>query len=360
MNLFKKDISNFSQGAFGLDLSDLSVKVIQLKGDGNEIKLKSYGSVAIPLGSISDGEIIKKENVVVSIKKAIEKAEPEKIRSKKVICSLPETKGFLRIINLPKMDEEEIREAIKWEIEANIPLSVDQVCYDWQLLDKVFGKQDDKISVLVVAVSKKTVNQFLEVLELSGLEPMGLEIESIAQARSLIGKNEEKNALLIIDVGDRRTTFLILLNGIPCFTASVPLSAQSITDGISKSLNISVEEAEKKKFEFGIGSMAKKDPIFKAVEPVLENLIAEIEKSMNFYLESLQYSSAIDEVIICGGGANTKGLISYLSIKINKEISIGNPWVNFYQGDRDLPLIEKNKSIKFSTAIGLALKGLEI
>jgi len=360
MNLFKKDISNFSQGAFGLDLSDLSVKVIQLKGDGNEIKLKSYGSAAIPLGSISDGEIIKKENVVVSIKKAIEKAEPEKIRSKKVICSLPETKGFLRIINLPKMEEEEIREAIKWEIEANIPLSLDQVCYDWQLLDKIFAKENDKISVLVVAVSRKTVNQFLEVMELSGLEPIGLEIESIAQARSLIGKKEEKKTILIIDVGDRRTSFLILLDGVPCFTASIPLSAQSITDGISKSLNISLAEAEKKKFEFGIGSIAKKDPIFKAVEPILENMVSEIEKSMNFYLESLQYSSAINEVIICGGGANIKGLIAYLSKKINKEIAMGNPWVNFHREEKNLPLIEKNKSVKFSTAIGLALKGLDI
>ncbi|HDH07572.1 MAG TPA: hypothetical protein ENG89_00945, partial [Candidatus Moranbacteria bacterium] len=101
----------------------------------------------------------------------------------------------------------------------------------------------------------------------------------------------------------------------------------------------------------------KNDPVFRAVQPVLENLASEIEKSMDFYLSGLKYSPSIDNIIICGGGARTKGIIDYLSKRLNKEITLGNPWVNLDIKD-DALTIKKDESIQYSTAVGLALKGL--
>jgi len=357
MGFFNKKVFNFSQSAFGLDLSDLSVKVVQLEREGDKDKIVSFGTVSIPAGSIVDGEIIKKENVVSAIGEVLKKAGPKKIKTKKVICSLPETKAFLRIISIPKMKEEEAREAVKWEMEANIPLPIDQVYYDWQLVEKKLSKDLNKIEVLVVAVAKKVVDQFVEVLELSGLSVEGLDIESIAQARSFLDKKDDMKTTLIMDLGDRRASFSISTGTIPCFTSSIPLSSQSMTDAISKELNVPFEEAEKIKLASGIGSPAKNDPIFKAVKPIIENLILEMEKSMDFYLNDMKYSKSIDQITMCGGGANTIGIIPYLSRRLNKEIELGNPWVNIYLGKK-LPPIDRKKSVQYSTAIGLALKGL--
>ncbi|MCX6765496.1 MAG: type IV pilus assembly protein PilM [Candidatus Moranbacteria bacterium] len=357
MSFLNKKVLNFTHSPFGLDLSDLSVKVVQLEREGKKDKIVSFGTSAIPIGSIVDGEIMKKENVISAIKEAVKKAGPKKIRTKKVICSLPETKAFLRIISIPKMEQEEIKEAIKWEMEANIPLPIDQVYYDWQMLEKKLSKEANKIDILVVAVAKKVVDQFVEVLELSGLAVEGLEIESIAQTRSFLDERDDKKTTLIIDLGDRRTSFSISTGTIPCFTCSIPLSAQSMTDAISKGLSISFEEAEKTKLTYGIGSAVKSDPIFQAVKPVLENLVSELEKSIDFYLTGLQYSASIDQIIICGGGANAKGIIPYLSQRMSKTIELGNPWVSVHIGSK-LPLIDRNKSVQYSTAIGLALKGI--
>lgn len=357
MSFLNKKILTFVKPSFGLDLSDLSIKVVQLEREGNEDKIISFGSSAVPLGSIIDGEIIKKEQVVSAIREAVEKAGPKKIKNKKVICSLSETKAFLRIVGIPGMKEEEIQEAIKWEMEANIPLPIDQVYYDWQMLEKKISKDSNKTDILVVAVSKKVIDQCLEVLEMAGLSPQGLEIESIAQARSFLNEKEERKTTLIIDIGDRRTSFSISVGSVPCFTCSVPLSSQSITDAISKGLNIPFEEAEKIKLASGIGSPAKNDPVFQAVKPALENLVSELEKSIDFYLTGLRYSESVDRIIICGGGANSNGLIPYLSRRLNKEIELGNPWANINMGKK-LPIIDRNKSVQYSTAVGLALKGI--
>ena len=356
MSVWNKKIFSLSYGAFGLDLSDLSVKVVQMKEGGEKKEVTSFNSVDISQGNIIDGEIINQDNVVRAIKKAVKESGPRKIKTKKVICSLPETKAFLRIINLPKMKDDEVEEAIKWEIEANIPMSVDQVYYDWQILDKSLTREPEKLNVLVVAFSKKVISQFLETLELSGLEVVGMEIESIAQARSLLKEDDERTSL-VVDLGDRRTSLLAIIGNIPCFTSSIPISGSGMTDSIAKMLGVSFDEAEKTKLAYGIGSVSQQDVIFKSVKPILDGLAFEIEKTIDFYLSNLNYSASVDRVIICGGGANMQGMVPYLSKKINREVEIGDPWTNFPTTEK-IPIIEKNKSIQYSTAIGLALKGL--
>lgn len=359
MVFFSKKIFSLSKPPFGLDLSDLSVKVVQLEREGDKDKIISFGTSSIAPGSVVDGEIMKQENVVSAIREAIKKSGPKKIKTNKAICSLPETKAFLRIVSLPRMKEDEIKEAIKWEMEANIPLPIDQVYYDWQLLEKKISKEPNKSDILVVAVARKVVDQFIEALESAGLAVEGLDIESVAQARSFISAKDEQKTTLIIDIGDRRTSFSISVGTIPCFTCSIPLSAQSMTDSISKGMGISFEEAEKIKLASGIGSAAKDDPLFKSVKPVLDGLISELEKSTDFYLSGLHYSSSIDQFIICGGGANASGIIPYLSKRMGKEIKLGDPWVNIHLG-KNLPLIDRKKSVQYSTAIGLALKGVNL
>ena len=356
MSVWNKKIFNFSYGAFGLDLSDLSVKVVQMKDEGEKEEVVSFGSVDIPQGSIVDGEIVEQNNVVNAIKKAVAIAGPKKIKTKKVICSLPETKAFLRIISLPEMKSDEAQEAIKWELEANIPMSVDQVYYDWQILEKNLMEERGKMNVLVVAFSKKVINQFYETLQLSGLEIVGMEIESIAQSRSLLRENDEGTSL-VVDLGDRRTSLLMIIGNIPCFTSSISISGWGMTDAIAKMLGVNFDEAEKTKLAYGIGSVSQQDVIFKAVSPILDGLAVEIERTVDFYLSNLNYSNSVDRIIICGGGSNMQGIIPYLSKKINREVELGNPWVNLLSAGK-IPIIDKNKSVQYSTAIGLALKGL--
>ena len=358
MSILQKKIINLFPTSFGLDLSDLSVKAVWLERNGNHEAIASYGSVPLPAGAIADGEIVDGEVVKAAIKSLMEKAGPKKIATKKVICSLPETKAFLRIISLPQMKAEEVKEAIKWEIEANIPLTLDQVYYDWQVLDVPLTSEKDKMSVLVVAVSRSNVDQFQEVLEGAGLEPLGLETESIAEARSLLLENDDKRTTLIVDIGDRRSSFLVAVGSSPCFTSSVPLSSQMMTDAISKSLQISFDQAETMKIKHGLGSLAEKSPTFLACEPILESIAIEIEKSLDFFLTNFPLIEKVDHIVFCGGGSNMHGLLPYMAKRLGRPVEAGNPWVNLRLGKR-LPLIDRDHSVQYSTAIGLALRGLD-
>lgn len=358
MSFLQKKIFTLFPSSFGLDLSDLSIKAVWLDRGREEDAIVSYGSVPLGPGSVVDGEIMDPEAVRQAIHSLRDKAGPKRISTRQVICSLPETKAFLRVISLPQMETHEVREAIKWEIESNIPLTLDQVYYDWQILDLNLAGATGKMSVLVVAVARKSVDQFQAVLESAGLDVLGLETESIAQARSLLSDKDARRTTLTVDIGDRRSSFLISIGNTPCFTSSVPLSSQMMTDAISKALRLPFEEAESLKIRQGLGSLAMQSPVLRAVLPVLENIAVEIEKSIDFYVNNLRYSENIEAIVLCGGGSNLQGLLPYFSRRLGRSVEFGNPWVNVRLGQH-LPPIERHRSVQYSTAIGLALRGLD-
>ncbi len=244
MSFLQKKIFDVFPSSFGLDLSDLSIKVLRMEREGSVHKVNGFASAALPIGSVIDGEILKPEVVVDVMRRLLEEPAMKKMHTRRVVCSLPETKAFLRVISLPLMEEKEVREAIRWEIEANIPLTLDQVYYDWQILGDTLPTEKGKMNILFVAVARTVVDQFVGALEAAGLDVVGLETESIAQARSLLSEADEKKTTLTVDIGDRRTSLLVSVGNTPCFTSSVPLSSQMITDSIAKYLRISFQEAE--------------------------------------------------------------------------------------------------------------------
>ncbi|HRZ95341.1 MAG TPA: type IV pilus assembly protein PilM [Candidatus Moranbacteria bacterium] len=348
-----KKIIGLGDRTFALDLSDLSVKAFQIEKSAGHDSIRGYSNLELPRGYIDDGRIIEKEKVAGVIMEAVKKAGPKKINTKKVICSLPESKAFLRIVNIPQMSSEEAQEAVRWEIEASIPLSCDQVYFDWQFLDVCDGKQN----VLTAAVSKEVVDETMDVLTMAGLDVYGLEIESVATLRSLVPKSIGRDDIsLLVDFGAAKTSFIVAEGSIPYFTSSVLFSSEMITDAISKSFNITRNEAEKIKKTQGIEHSFESSSIFNSIKPLLENLSVEIEKTIDFYQSMPQKNASIKRIVMCGGGANLLGLIPYLTTRLCKEVAVGDPWINLNLGN-NLPIINKEESVCYATAIGLASAG---
>jgi len=359
ISLMKTDVVRLMHPPIGLDLGDLSVKMIQLDRKGKGHVIRSFAKSSIPRKSIENGEIQDPDAVVQAIKSVIEKGKPKKTNTRRVMCSIPETKAFLRVIDMPKMSEEEMKEAIHWEIEENIPLAIDQVYYDYEVLKSSLSQgKKNREDVLIVAVARRVVDSFIEVVEKAGLEVMGMEIESLAQARCLLpDAQKEGRSVLVLDIGDRRTSLLFSVGNSIAFTSSTPISSQMITDAYVGHFRITQEKAEKMKIEQGIGSPVIRDPFFRASEPVLENLYSQIQHSMDFISANLGQTRKIDEILLCGGGSNTKHLPLYLSRKTGVPVRIGDPWINVSLG-KNIPPISRQEAIQYSTAIGLALQSL--
>ncbi|MFZ2154269.1 MAG: pilus assembly protein PilM [Candidatus Moraniibacteriota bacterium] len=347
-----KKIINFKDNASGLSIEDDRLRIVRLE----DRRIKNYGSLMVPEGVIVDGEIVDKVEFFKVLDKLFKETRPKKIKVKKVRIALSESKSFLRLISMPNMSEKEIGEAIKWEIEANIPLSLDQVYYDWQLVGNIFSDQGDSdIKVLVLAASKRMVDQYSEILEEFGLEVIGIESETTALARSLLSEHVQNKTSLIINMDKNKTSFIFSIGNIPCFTSSVPISEKNIIGAIAKKFNISDQKAREMEARDGIGAFFEDDVLFEAIRPVLEGLVSETRKTINFYLDGLKYSKEINRVVICGKISKAKGLIPYLSKNLKVEVSDGDVRDGMASSIRDIPIINKERAINYAIAIGLAL-----
>jgi type IV pilus assembly protein PilM len=284
---------------------------------------------------------------------------------------LPEEKAFLQVIKMPMMSEEDLKSAIVFEAENYIPLPVNEVYLDCEIVPPVYNHLDH-LDVLLAAIPKRTVDPYLRVLKKAGLKPIAFEIESLAIARALIENQTTTYPVLIIDLGATRTSFIIFAGKSVRFTTSIPVSGIHFTELIAKNLRISFEKAEKLKIIHGLKEGLKiklgekttlektKGKIFEALIPALVDLVQQIKKYIDYYQAHAYLSGLppngkrIHKLVLSGGGANLKGLREFLELELKIPIEMGNPWINV----GEVKNFPKEKSLSFTTAVGLALRGI--
>ena len=242
---------NNSTYPIGLDISDLSIKLVQLKKNKGKIKIQALGKISINEGIINNGEIINNDKAVEVIKKLINNLKFGKVTSDEAVVSLPETKTFIKLIKINKTANQ-ISEIINHEIEKNIPMSIDEIYYDWQVIEE---HQDHQL-ILISAAPRNMVDQYMSLLKDAGLSVVAMETEPISLCRSLLNEElpdfEGKKNYGIIDIGARRTSMTIYSKNTIAFTMSVPISGEKITNTIMNALEIKKSYAEKAKIFCGL------------------------------------------------------------------------------------------------------------
>jgi len=368
--------------SFGLDISDLSLKIVKLKRKGKFFTLTSFWEERIPPGIIKGGEIRDEDSLAKIIKSALPKVKGKKLTTRHVVASLPEEKSFLQVIQMPKIPEEDLKSAVIYQAENYIPLPIEEVYLDSQIIPRLYPVRNDKnkdrtkkeqisngvynhlnhYDVLIAALPRKTVDPYLICLKKAGLLPKVLEIESLSIARALIKNEVSPFPELLIDLGATRTSFIIFSGYSLRFTSSIPVSSQKLTEAIAKTLKLDLVKAEKIKLKYGI--QAKE--VFESLIPALTDLVEQIKKYLSYYQTHTSHEylpsngKGVEKIYLSGGGANLKGLTDFLSLELKIPVVLANPWVNILPAtQKETAELPYSESLKYTTALGLALRGVK-
>ncbi len=364
MKLFSKKIYEVDPPAIGLDISDNCMRAVLLNNVGpKQIKVIAYAEQEIQKGLIEDGLIKNSDALMPLFRNLKKKGGLGFLDSKFVVADLPEQNAFLQVFSVPKMNSSEISQAIRWEIEGNIPMSLNEVYFDWQEIEPI-GDSIDHIDVMVVAAPKGITESYVSLLESAKFIPKSLEVESSAIARALIPKNFASKPVLIIDFGGSRTGFIIFAGTAIRFTSSLPISGYQMTQAVAQAMNISFEDAEAIKREVGINKSSAYPKAVAAMTAIVDDLVLQIQRYLEYYknhtFHEHNMAHSISKILLAGGGANLKGLAPYLGSKLKFDVEIGNPWTNILEMPfKELPSLPFELSLSFTTAIGLALSGLD-
>lgn len=340
--------------AFGLDVGSTSFKIMQLAKKSRDIAVKAYSDVPMPKGLIIGDAISDVKTFQYLLKQTLEKPQFGRVDTSYVVASLPESKSFVRVIQIPLMSESEAENAVPYEAESFIPLPIDQVYLDWQKI----GISGDKMNILMIASPKDFVDKYLDILDKAGLKPVALEVESQSCHRALIPP-ESRETVLLLDMESLRTSLIMVEEGNLQFTSTIPIAGNTFTESLAKALGVASVKAEDIKKRVGLNNTAEYPNIKILFLPVLNNLSAEIKNILKFHNEHSRLQ--VQKVLLMGGSGRLKNLPEFLLAELQDagvtKVELANPWQNLNVPKN--PLAGENEALSFVTAIGLARRGAE-
>jgi type IV pilus assembly protein PilM len=305
-----------------VDIGASSVKVVQLQRSRNTYRLVALGIAPIHPETIVDGMIMDAATVSQTIRRIFEE---NNIGVKDVAISVSGHSVIIKKIRVPKMNKAELRGGIAWEAEQYIPYSINDVNLDFQVLQEQ-GSGEGEMDILLVAVKKDAMNDYLGVIAAAGLRAAVVDVDAFAveNAFEISADVKPDEVPALVNIGAAVTTINVVRRGFSEFTRDSAFGGNRHTEALQKSLGLSYEQAERLK----MGEPVDGHSVDEA-KPVLEmangEFAGEIRRSFEFYRSSAQ-GEAISRVVLSGGCARLPDLPSYLSRALDLPVEIADPF----------------------------------
>lgn len=344
VSLFKK-----GQSYLGVDLGSGSVKIVELEKAGGKAKLLTYGLIDEANDVVkSDAEEVKKRAAAL-ISAICKKA---RTKSKKAVAGLPNFSIFSSTISLPKMSRKELSSAIHWEAKKFIPLPIEEVTLDWQVL----SSDDKNTQILLTAAPKNLVRKYVDILNLAGLEFLSLETESFALTRVLVGR--DPSPVAIIDIGALVTNINIVENGVPIISRSIDVGGATLTKSIAGLLNIDLKRAEQFKRDIGVplknAPAAAGQGAAKAIETTFSSITNEIKYIFELYGRQ-NNNKKIEKIILTGGSSQLGNLPVFLEEIFGVRVIKADPFSQIVFSEDLRPVLDE-VGARLAVAAGLAMR----
>jgi type IV pilus assembly protein PilM len=364
--LFSSFFSKKGQSVIGIDIGSSAIKIVQIKKKRGRAVLETYGELALgPYAGIEVGRAtsLPMEKTVEALKDILREA---KVTTKLAGIALPLSSSLITFITIPPVPEKQQADVIAIEARKYIPVPMNEVMFDYSIIPKEESFTQDEseklpnspekqipIDVLVVAIHNEYMNNYQAISNSVMLEPSFYEIELFSSIRSVIDQGIAPT--MIMDMGAQATKLYIVERGVLRASHIINRGSQDITLAISKSLSVSINEAENLKRTFGL----KGGPEYKELTEVITVNLDYIFYEANAVLLNYQkkYMKSIGKVVLTGGGVLLKGFTELSKVSFQTEIVYANPF-----GKLETPAF-LNEQFKvagpeFAVAIGCALRRL--
>lgn len=338
---------------FGLDIGNHSIKAAQIehKGEG-KAKLTHIGYLETPVGILSLEDETTKNELADKIKQI---RESSGITTRKVVAALPEASIFTRIILLPDVAEKDMEESVYYEAKQYLPTPVSEVQLDYIPISKVTLEGRKLVRALLVAAPKVVAQKYIDVVEMAGLELIALETETIATARAITFKKAFEEGALLLDFGSAGTDMSVVKGRNLIFSQSLGTGSDALTKAIAADFGLDYQQAEQYKRTYGLLPDQADGKIAKALSPVMQIVINEINKTLNYFRAHLQESTP-KKIFIVGDGAKLPGLGSFLTQNLGIETTITDPVSELSISSGIKSEVEQLSTVGFTVAVGLSLK----
>ena len=333
---------------FGLDIGTNGIRLVQLENSPNGAKKTLVKYAHVPVDSkiiFSEGKA-DRDLLSGTIKDLITKAN---MNTKNVAVGLSSNKVFTAIVDVDKLKPAELKKSIEFQADAFIPTPIEDSIIDWSILGDS-PKDITKFELLISSTTKDYATAQLELIEAAGLNVVAFEPDVLAISRSLVNPGSQ-DVVMIIDIGNRYTDLVILIQNNLRLSRSIPIGADTFIKAVAQNLNSEIAQSEQFLYKFGMAKDKLEGQIYQSLIGSVENLMVELDKSIKFF--NSRYQNKISKIIVAGTGAILPEFPLYVANRFGVAVEIADAWLNVAYDPSlrpDLMAI----SNQFSVAVGLA------
>ena len=339
-------LSGFGRGSLliGMDVDRGALKAVELSKSGGDYILRHVGYHRLPQGVIIEGEVADLDLLAAEIK---EFWSSHSFKGRSVVLGVANQKVIVRLLNFPRMEEEDLRSAIGFEAQDHIPMPLEEAVLDYVVL----GPQDegsDLDRILVVAAHKGMVERYTSAVRAGGLRPAGIDVKALSLTRSTLPDTFfDEGATLLLDVGTELSNLVVVQGGSPTLTRFIPMGLDDLVRAVSEAADLPEEEAEKRALdprarlgyepdnagEVDTESPEKGDDDFdpalvydvrRGLEEAVQTLAEDLQRSIEYH-HSQPESRGVSQVLVSGEGALVAGFDAYLGELLGVPTHRGNP-----------------------------------
>ena len=372
VNFLSKFIGSKSTSVIGIDIGSSAIKVVQLKKKGGKAVLETYGALA--LGPYAQKEIGQSTNLPTAkiVEALLDIMRESKVTTKRGGMALPFRSSLMSIIQMPDVPDKELAQMMPIEARKYIPVPISEVALDWSVIPKDKYAEEEKEGdtafkadevqkkfptkdVLFVAIHNGAISKFQDIVKGADIQAKFFEIEIFSAMRAVLDQ-QEKAPVMIFDMGAAFTKLYIVERGTVRHSHSINRGSQDITSAISKSMQISIDEAERLKRGIGLAKTEDGKNVAEIVDLTLSYIFSEALRVISSYQK--KYNKTIQKVVLVGGGSSLKGLQEIASNRFGSEVVLGNPF-DKVETPAFIEDALRNAGPDFSVSMGIALRRLQ-
>ncbi len=320
----------------GLDIGSATIKLVKLKFLKDRVELVRFNL----------------EPIQADLNSQLKRIAP----SQAINISVSGAQTAIRYIDFPRMNEDELKQALRFEAQKYIPFAINEVNLDSYILKEDLS--DNKMLVLVAAVKKEFINQRLKLIQEAGLKTNIVDLDSLALINAFnfsYAKEEDADirnkTIVLLNIGASMSNLNILENGHPVLSRDIYIAGNELTGKIQDATGIDWKPSEELKPDI---DKEKLNKVVTAAEPAISDLSKELRTSFDYY-ES-QSASSVSKIFLSGGGSKFTGLKGMLANLLSIEAEYWDPLRQISILDNIDSKEAKAISSQLAVAVGLALR----
>lgn len=203
----------FFQSSIGINISDTRVSIVLLKGSVKGPVLQESGSLDFkPQQSVQE----KIKTAGLFAKNFIQQ---NSVLSPNIFISIPGGLTMLKELEFPWAVKENLADTLNFEMEKYIPVPINKVYYDYQIIEE--DKNSNHLKVIIAVAQKKAIDPYFKLKDVIGAGITGVEICSLAVINYCFHAkvmNSDISAVFFWNQGDFE--FCLVKKGFPVYVRS--------------------------------------------------------------------------------------------------------------------------------------------